>query len=190
MHTEAISTRSMILSRRSLLLCFAASPLALLSCRTGGRIVTPPSSDLADEQLNRVGNEYELLARREPNLPGVRSLAQLNNQLVAGFSASDLSLLASALHLQGRERVAQARRPITQTDMRAILSNPIDMSGYGRSFLERTLTQARDRAAADPRYRHELDTVAAKPSPCGAGIPRWLCTVVVIIVIIIIIVGL
>jgi hypothetical protein len=140
-----------------MLMLLSLSPLSgLLSCRT---MATTRYPDAVDEQLKRFADTYNSLASREPNLPGIRSLAQLNERLLAGFSAADLSVLTSALYLQARERVASRARPITDDDVRAALSRPIDMSRFGRPFLERTLADAHARAARDPRYREALRTM-------------------------------
>jgi len=154
MTTEAAPSTLQGFSRRSMLMLLALSPLpGLLSCRT---LAPTRPLDAADQQLKRFADNYNSLARSEPNLPGIRSLAQINERLVAGFSSADVSMLTSAFYLDTRERAASIRRPITQDDVRGALSRPIDMSRFGRPFLERRLTEARERAARDPEYRRAL----------------------------------
>jgi hypothetical protein len=161
------------LSRRSILRLFALSPLPVLaSCATG----LSPYADPADEQINRVIQAYTELARRKPDLPGVRSLARLNETL-AKFSDADLSLLASALYLQAQQRVRAAKRPLAESDVPAVLSKPIDISRFSRRSLERTLKQAKARMAQDVRYRGQLDAV-----PIGSiSLRCFLCNLIQLI---------
>jgi hypothetical protein len=154
MTNHVASQSKAFFSRRSLLLLFALAPIpALISCRT---MEPTRPLDAADQQLKRFADGFNALARREPGLPGVQSLAQLNERLLAGFSAGDRSLLTAALYLDARERAASILRPITEADVRAALSRPIDMSRYSRPFLERRLAEAKARAARDLAYRRAL----------------------------------
>ena len=180
-------------SRRSVLRLLALSPMpALASCATGS--LPPgatPNADRADEQLSRVVEAYAGLAQREPGLPGLQSLSRLNENLLADFSAPDLSLLASALYLQARQRVRAAkRRPIGETDVRAALSKRIDVARYNRPFFERTLATAKARMARDPGYRQELETVPysfrINCAIFGVRVPCWILGTVAVILIIII----
>jgi hypothetical protein len=140
------------LSRRSLLWLLALSPVPALTSSAGGLF---RRADPADEQINRVGQAYIELARREPDLPGVRSLTRLNKSF-AGFSDADGSLLASALYLQARQRVRTAASPLRES---AVLSKPVDISRFSRRSLERTLKQTKARMAQDAGYAGEVGAV-------------------------------
>jgi hypothetical protein len=173
-------------SRRSLLALLASSPLILASCKS---LATTDNSSagVADKQIKRVLDGHDALVRSHPTLPGIRSLAQFNEQLAEGFSPADLSTLAAAFSLKASEQVARIRRPITKTDVRSALSRPIDMAPYGRSFLERTLAEARAREATDPAYRQELQ-LHRRRCHCLRDTPCWICGGMAVIIVIAIIV--
>jgi hypothetical protein len=172
-------------SRRSLLSLLAASPLILASCRSLGT-TDASSGGLADKQIDRVTDAYNALRRSDPTLPGIQSLAHLNERLAEGLSPADLSLLTAAFYLKASEQVIRIPRTITMTDVRSVLSRPIDMAPYGRPFLEQTLAEARARAATDPAYGKELQRHRRR-CQCLWGTPCWICIAMALILIIMII---
>src|SRR4051812_49057241 len=176
-------------SRRSLLFLLASSSLILTSCRSIGSADTS-SAGFADGQVDRVMEGHAALVRSDPTLPGLRSLARFNERLAEGLSPADLSLLSAAFYLRASEEVVRVRRPITLADVRFALSRPIDMAPYERSFLERTLVEARARAAIDPVYRRRLRGQQERRA-CNCltdHTPCWICVGMAVVIVIALIV--
>ncbi len=175
-------------SRRSLLTLLALAPLPILAgCKGAGPRPEPgPGSDAADRQVGFVVEAQRAISRREPGLPGLRSLARINEKMAEGLSQADLSLLAAALSITAGEQIARLARPIAMADVRSALSQPIDMAPYGRSFLDRTLAEARAREATEPAYRLQISRHRRR-CYCLGDTPCWICVAMALILIIAII---
>jgi|GEM_PF-5304937 len=139
-------------SRRIFLAGAAASVcFATASCRTPA---AQRSTDATDRGLIQLAQRSEVIARAEPDLPGLRLLERAE-VLIDGFGR-DAPLLRAALYLHARERLMSAGPPLSETGVRAALARPADPDRFGRPFLERTLAEARIRAAGDAGYAQAL----------------------------------
>lgn len=156
--------------------------------------IPPPGSDRVALRMNELKASFTRVARRERDLPGVRSLAQIPDNPAAGMSAVDQSLLAAVLYLDARERLARTSRPIRDEEVRAVLARPIDISQINPQSLQRRLEEARARLESDPGYSgllrlyesdpfatHCEDMLTGETVPCYRWIyrftvlvPRWI----------------
>lgn len=164
--------------------------LAQLSVLVGCRSTSPnPSSAELDTLFDAIAH----YGTSQANLPGVRSLLALDTErLRQGFSESDLNILVGALYLEAGRQLADTRsatnlsdqtvapvrrRPLTDADVLAVLSKPIDTSRFGHDYFLGLLTDAKTRLARDPQYRYQLEQAqgTARQKTCLGDTPRWIC---------------
>lgn len=164
-----------MLSRRETLIACGAALILPTACKT-----TPLTVASVDEQIARIGRDLIMVARRNPDLPGVRSLARLESS-AASMSAGDEAMLNAALHIQLRERLTRHRRTFGLEQIRTTLSRPIDVSRFGDAWALDELATAKRRAETEPGYGAALNRIINNPSHMhceklltGETVPCWL----------------
>ena len=137
--------------------------------------------DAPDRQIMRFIQGYNAVARREPNLPGFRTV-RADARAFQALSAADQSLLGSAFYLQAREAAARLSRPITEADVRRVLAVDTPRPPVA---LEQVLRETRMRAAQDPRYEQSLMRFSNDGLPhcvdvdTGWGYSGYMCAMLV-----------
>jgi hypothetical protein len=152
-------------------------------------------------ELNLVMKSIERLGSTQPRLAGVRSLLAIDQKrLGRGFNDADLEILVGAIYLEAIRQLQSipvkgktaklhtpaTRRRITEADVKALLSKPINTRPYGHAYFARILDEAKAKLASDPLYRRQLADAqgSASRKTCLGGTPRWICWGMVAVIVI------
>jgi len=138
-------------------------------------------------QVEAVADTFEGVSSRHPNLPGIRQLRSLHDEVVRHMSEEDLAILGGALYLDAQSRLRNRKVSIDQPALRDSLAQPLDLSAFSLSYFQKTVEEAREKMSVDPGYRADLEaaqtTVEPRRRKCGL-----LCWIIIIIIVIIIII--
>lgn len=154
--TEGISRRVLLAS------CVSAASLALMSCTTATS--SPQGGRRPDDlRIARFMDGYSAVARREPTLPGARSLEEIATNVLGRFSPSDQAFLADVMYVEARDVLRRSRRPVSEAAIRRALVAPVDAGRVSPEYFIGKVAEARSRMESDRAYGEALMIRANDP---------------------------